>query len=174
MSKTDYDLAKIRAVAFDVDGVLSPVVVPMDQNGIPRRMANLRDGFAIKTAVEAGIKICLITGGNDPAVRERFRALGVSDVMMVNGPKLPELQKWIEKNGLAPDEVGFVGDDVPDVACMEYIGLPVAPRDASIDALSVARYVTDSMGGYGVARELIEQILRSQDKWPVNSDSFGR
>ncbi|MDE6395833.1 MAG: hypothetical protein K2K84_01010 [Muribaculaceae bacterium] len=91
MSKTDYDLKKIKGIAFDVDGVLSPVVVPMDENGIPRRMANLRDGFALKTAVNSGLKICIITGGKDPAVIDRFGALGISDIMMVRGPKLTHL-----------------------------------------------------------------------------------
>ncbi len=174
MSKTDYDLKKIRGIAFDVDGVLSPAVVPMDENGIPRRMANLRDGFALKTAVDRGLKICIITGGNDPAIKERFGALGIRDIMMVSGPKLPHLTKWMADSGLRPEEVAYVGDDVPDVGCMKSVGLAVAPRDGSIDALAVARYVTDSVGGYGVARELVEQILRAKDLWPTDSDSFGK
>ena len=174
MSKTDYDLEKIKGIAFDVDGVLSPAVVPMDENGIPRRMANLRDGFALKTAVEQGLKICIITGGNDQAIVKRFGSLGITDIMMVSGPKLPHLKEWMSRNGLNADEVAYVGDDVPDVMCMRTVGLPVAPRDASIDAMAAARYITDAAGGYGVARELLEQILRVQKKWPADSDSFGK
>ncbi len=174
MSKIDYDLRLIRAVAFDVDGVLSPATVPMGPDGIPRRMANLRDGFALKTAVEAGFDICIITGGNDPAIVARYEGLGIKDVMMVTGEKLPHLVEWMDRHGLTPDEVAFVGDDVPDLKCMRHVGLAVAPADASVDALEVARYVTDAQGGYGVAREILEQILKVRRQWPVESKAFGR
>lgn len=174
MSKTDFDLSKLKGVAFDVDGVLSPATVPMNSAGIPQRMANLRDGFALKTAVESGLKICILTGGNDPAILERYHGLGISDVFLVSGPKWPHLCKWLKDNSLNPSEIAYVGDDVPDLECMKNVGLAVTPSDASFDALRAAYYVTDARGGYGVARELLEQILIIQKKWPEISDSFGK
>ncbi|MDE6396224.1 MAG: HAD hydrolase family protein, partial [Muribaculaceae bacterium] len=116
----------------------------------------------------------IITGGKDPAVIDRFGALGISDIMMVSGPKLPHLNEWMARNDLKSEEVAYVGDDVPDVMCMKTAGLSVAPRDASIDALAAARYVTDAAGGYGVARELLEQVLRAKNQWPTDADSFGK
>lgn len=174
MSKTDYDLKSLKGVVFDVDGVLSPVVVTMDSNGIPRRMANLRDGYAIQLAVRKGLKVAIITGCNDEAVLHRFNALGVEDIYMITGPKVEVLKNWLDDNGLVADEIAYVGDDIPDYDCMRMVGLPVAPRDAATEIKDVARYITDANGGYGVARELLEQILRAQDKWPGRADANGR
>lgn len=174
MSKTDFDLSRIKAVVFDVDGVLSPVVIPMDSDGIPRRMANLRDGYAIQLAVSKGIRIAIITGGNDPAVRIRFEALGVKDIFMIQGAKLPVLQKWMGENGLDAGEVAYVGDDIPDYECITSVGLGIAPNDAAHEIREAARYVTQAPGGYGVAREVLEQILKVRNQWPMTANANGR
>ncbi len=173
MSKTDYDLSTIKAVVFDVDGVLSPVVIPLDSDGIPRRMANLRDGYAIQLAVKKGIKIAIITGGNDPAVRIRFEALGVGDIFMTHGAKLPVLMDWISQNNLNTSEVAYVGDDIPDYECIKAVGLGIAPNDAAHEIRDVARYVTMANGGYGVAREVLEQILKVRNEWPMTANANG-
>ena len=174
MSKTDYDLTKIKGVVFDVDGVLSPACVSLDENGIPRRMANLRDGYAIYHGLRSGLKIAIITGGNDPSIEARYRGLGMEDVFMVTGPKKPYLEKWMEKHGLMPFEVAYVGDDIPDYECMQAVGLSVAPADAAPEIHSVAYYITHATGGNGVARELIEQIMKAQNTWPISAAAFGK
>lgn len=173
MSKTDYDLSKIKAVAFDVDGVLSPVCVPMNKDGIPRRMANLRDGYAIQLAVRKGIRIAIVSGSNDPAVIGRFKALGVEDIYLISGSKTDIFKQWIKNNGLLPEECAYVGDDIPDYECMLIAGLSVAPRDAADEIKAVARYVTSASGGHGVARELLEQILKVKDLWPTTANANG-
>lgn len=173
MSKTQYDLNLIKAVVFDVDGVLSPVCIPMDENGVPRRMANLRDGYALQLAVKKGLKIAIITGAIDEAIKSRFNNLGIADVFMTSGRKLDILTDWMRQNNIRPSELAYVGDDIPDLECLRLAGLSVAPRDAATEAKEAAFYVTSAVGGRGVARELLEQILKARDKWPVNSNANG-
>ncbi len=174
MSAIDYDLSKIRAVVFDVDGVLSPATVPIGPDGIPQRMANLRDGYAMVQAVRAGLRLAIISGGYQESVQKRFEIIGVRDVYLGAGDKLPLLRGLMERYDLVSEEVAYVGDDVPDVAPMRSVGLPIAPADATPDAFCAARHVTRAAGGFGVAREIIEEILRDRGLWPCCSDSLGQ
>lgn len=174
MSAIDYPLGRIRAIAFDVDGVLSPAVVPLGDDGVPCRMANLRDGYAMVRAVRSGLLIAVISGGETRALANRFRLIGVQDIFLGVDDKLPVLCRWMEAHGLSPDEVAYVGDDVPDVEPMLNVGLPVTPADGSADTKAVARYIAAAKGGRGVARELIEEIMRDRGTWPGRSISLGQ
>lgn len=173
MSKINYPIERIRGIAFDVDGVLSPTVVPLGDDGTPRRMANLKDGFAMVKAVKAGLKMAIITGAVAPGLKERFATIGITDFYAGVGDKLEVLHKWMTENDLRPDEVAFVGDDLPDCVAMRHVGLSIAPRDAARDAIAAAKYVCNANGGYGVAREVIEEVMRSQGTWPAQSVAFG-
>ncbi len=173
MSGINYDLRKIKGVAFDVDGVLSPSTIPMDINGTPLRMANIKDGYALQLAVKTGLKLAIITGADSEAVRVRYNALGIKDVFTKAGRKIDVLRGWMEREGLHADEVAFVGDDVPDYEPMLEVGLRVAPADASIDILGIANYISPARGGEGVGRDLLEQLLRAQGKWVLNEKAFG-
>ncbi|MDE5607597.1 MAG: HAD hydrolase family protein [Muribaculaceae bacterium] len=173
MSKIDYQLDKIKGIVFDVDGVLSPSTIPLSADGVPTRMANIKDGYALQLAVKHGLKLCIITGADSEAVRVRYNSLGITDVYTKAGMKLPTLQKWMKANDLEADEVAYVGDDIPDYECMSFVGLPVAPADAAIDIKNIARYITSADGGYGVARELIEEILRDRGQWMSKAKAFG-
>lgn len=166
MSKIPYPLEKIRAFVFDIDGVLSPTTVPLRDNGIPRRMANLKDGYAMVVALKAGYKIAIISGASSDGVRQRFERIGVADFFDGVKDKVVVLKEWLNNKGISPDETLYVGDDVPDIAAMRFVGLPVAPADASRDAIAAARYTTDALGGYGVSREVIEEVMRCQGTWP--------
>ncbi len=174
MSRINYDLKLIKGVAFDIDGVLSPAVVPLGDDGVPRRMANLRDGYSIVRAVKEGIHIALISGADTPAVRKRFANMGVVDMYLGNGDKLAWLHEWMDKYNLSYAQVAYCGDDIPDLEPMKKVGLPVAPRDAVSEIKEVAKYITVANGGYGVGRELLEEILRIRNVWPVNDKAFGQ
>lgn len=173
MSAIDYDLRKIRAVALDVDGVLSPSVIPMDSDGVPCRMANIKDGYALQLAVKRGLKIVIITGGVSEAVRMRYSALGITDIFQGAGKKLPVLQDWMQRNGISKDEMAYMGDDIPDLPCLRAVGLPTAPYDAAWEAKETSLYVSRFTGGYGCVRDLIEQILKSQNLWLNDAEAFG-
>lgn len=173
MSKIPYDLTKIRAIAFDVDGVLSPSTVPMSSDGIPQRMANLKDGYSMLVAVKKGLKLAIISGADTSAVRNRFSLIGINDIFLGSLDKLTIFHEWLKKNDLAPEEVAFVGDDIPDIEPMLECGLAVAPADAAADVKRIAGYITDAAGGHGVARELIEQIMKAQNTWPATHSATG-
>lgn len=168
-----YDLTKIKAFVFDVDGVLSPNVVPIDANGAPERMANVKDGYALQLAVKHGYKIAIITGADTELVLKRYSLLGIKDIYLKAGEKLPILSEWIRRNGLEPAQVAYCGDDVPDLLCMRHAGLAIAPADASPDAKDAADYVSAVRGGEGIARELIEQTMRAQGEWLHADTAYG-
>ncbi len=171
MSRIAYDLSRIKAVVFDIDGVLSPATVPLGEDGIPRRMANLRDGYAMVRATRTqALSLCIISGADARGLRERFAMIGINDIYLAAGDKLAIFERWMDARGLSPDEVAYVGDDIPDLPCMRAAGLPVVPADAASECRQVARFVTKAAGGYGVARELLEEILKVKGVWPVDGD----
>lgn len=173
MSKINYPLEKIKGIAFDVDGVLSPSTIPMGADGVPRRMVNIKDGYAMQLAVKHGLDLCIISGAVASDIEQRYRALGLRDIFLGASVKIDVLRSWMEAKGYAPEEVAFVGDDIPDLQCMHYAGLSVAPRDAAHENREIATYITRVDGGYGVARELLEEVLRVRGQWLDNSTAFG-
>lgn len=173
MSKIAYDLTRIKGVVFDVDGVLSTSTIPLGDNGVPRRTVNTKDGFAMQLAVKRGMKLAIITGAASPGITERFEGLGITDIYTGVGMKLPVFKDWIEGHGLHPDEVAYVGDDIPDYECMSHSGLAVAPADAAVDILEIAGYVSPVTGGNGVARDLLEEIMRANGTWALTDRAFG-
>lgn len=173
MSKINYQLTAIRGIAFDIDGVLSPSTVPCDANGIPSRMVNIKDGYALQLAVKCGLKIAIISGGVSQAMVDRYSALGITDIYMGVSEKADVFEKWLQHVGLKAEEVAYMGDDVPDIPVMLAAGLAIAPSDAAVDAKDAAQYITVAAGGYGAAREVLEQILRAQGLWMAHSKAFG-
>lgn len=172
MSTINYDLTRIKALAFDVDGVLSADVIPLHPSGEPMRTVNIKDGYAIQLAVKKGLHIAIITGGRTDAVRKRFAGLGVSDLYLGSAIKIHDYRDFRDKHGLADEEILYMGDDVPDMEVMRECGLPCCPKDAAPEVKAVARYISYADGGYGCGRDVVEQVLKAQDKW-LSDDAFG-
>lgn len=173
MSRINYDLTKIRGVAFDVDGVLSPSTIPTSPEGEPLRMVNIKDGYALQLAVKCGLELAIITGATSRGIAVRYGSLGIREIHQGSARKIEVLTDWMERHGLTPDEVAYVGDDVPDFEPMQRVGLSVAPADSAPDILSHCTYVSPCRGGYGVARDLLELILRAQGHWMTTEKAFG-
>lgn len=169
MSRIDYDLSKIKAVAFDVDGVLSPSTVPVAENGMPVRMGNVKDGYAMQLAVKLGLHLAIITGGESESVKNRMKILGIENVWQGVSDKIIALKDWISTLAVTPDEVVYVGDDIPDLKCLRYVGLPCCPYDAAWEVKQESSYISPLTGGYGVARDILEQILRAKGLWEPDS-----
>ena len=169
----DYDLTKIRAVFFDVDGVLSAETITMSSEGEPLRTVNIKDGYAIQLAVKRGLHVAIITGGNTEAVRKRYEGLGVQDVMMGCKVKTEAYDKLVAKYGLADDEVLYMGDDIPDYEVMKRVGCPCCPADACPEIRDISLYVSHRNGGYGCGRDVVEQVLMAQGKWMSDKTAFG-
>lgn len=163
----------IKGIAFDVDGVLSPSTIPLHPNGAPMRMVNIKDGYALQLAVKHGYKIAIITGADTEAIRVRFANLGIEDIYLKASQKVPCIQEWMSKHNLLPDEVAYVGDDIPDFEVMQLVGLPVAPADAADDIKEIATYISPCCGGQGVGRDLLEQIMRVKGDWMTTAKAFG-
>ena len=157
MSSINYDLSKIKAFVFDVDGVLSCDVIPLHPNG---------------DAVKKGYHVAIITGGYTEAVQIRFSRLGITHIYMKSAVKVHDYRDFLEKTGLQPEEVMYAGDDIPDYEVMTMVGLPVAPADAAPEIKRIAKYISHKNGGAGVARDVIEQVMRAQGHW-MGDEAFG-
>lgn len=172
MSSINYDLKKIKAFVFDVDGVLSCEVIPLSDNGDPMRTVNIKDGYALQLAVKKGYEVAIITGGYTEAVQIRFSRLGIKHIYMRSAIKTKDFKDFMEKTGLTPEEVMYAGDDIPDYEVMKLVGLPVAPADAAPEIKDIAKYISSRIGGHGVARDVIEQTMHAQGKW-FGEEAFG-
>jgi 3-deoxy-D-manno-octulosonate 8-phosphate phosphatase (KDO 8-P phosphatase) len=169
----NYDLTKIKAFIFDVDGVLSPESIPLHISGEPMRIVNTKDGYAMQLAAKTGFQLGIITGGNSQAVRVRFENLGFQNVYLQAKDKIEKYREFIEKTGLKDEEICYVGDDIPDYEIMTTVGLPCCPADAVPEIKAIARYISPRKGGEGVGRDIIEQVLKAQNIWLKKDVAFG-
>lgn len=169
----NYDLKKIKAIIFDVDGVLSSETVVLASDGEPLRTVNIKDGYAIQLAQKVGMRIVILTGGNTKAVRLRYERLGVEDIYMQCAVKIKTYEEFVGKYQLRDEEVLYMGDDIPDYEVLKRCGCPCCPSDACDDIKQVCIYVSDKKGGHGCARDVIEQVLRAQGKWLADERAFG-
>ncbi len=126
MSTMNHDLKKIKALLFDVDGVLSANTIPMDMEGTPMRTVNIKDGYAFHRAAECGVLIGIISGGTTEAVRLRYERLGLKpeNVILGSSVKMRDYEEFRLRYGLDDGEILFVGDDIPDLEVMRTCGLP--------------------------------------------------
>ena len=169
----NYDLKKIRAVVFDVDGVLSAETISLHPEGEPMRTVNIKDGYAIQLAQKMGLRVVILTGAATKSVRLRYEHLGVEDIYMNCAVKITTYEELLRKYNLHDEEVLYMGDDIPDYEVMNRCGCPCCPADACSDIKAVSVYVSDHKGGYGCARDVIEQVLRAQGKWLSDAKAFG-
>lgn len=172
MSSINYDLKKIKAFVFDVDGVLSRDVVSLHPNGDPMRTVNIKDGYALQLAVKLGYEVAIITGGYTEAVRLRYSRLGIKHIYMRSAVKIHDYHDFLKKTGVQAEEVIYCGDDIPDYDVMREAELPVAPADAAPEIKAIARYISRFNGGDGIARDVIEQTLKAQGRW-MQGEAFG-
>lgn len=169
----NYDLTAIKAVVFDVDGVLSAETVSMDDGGQPLRTANIKDGYAIQLAVKVGLRVAIMTGGHSEVIAKWYRYLGVEDVFLHCSNKIDVYNDFLAKYGLTDGDVIYVGDDIPDYQIMQRCGCPCCPSDACAEIKGISAYVSGRKGGYGVGRDIIEQVLKAQGKWLSDGKAFG-
>lgn len=169
----NYDLSKIRAIFFDVDGVLSCETITQHPNGEPMRTVNIKDGYAMQHAVKCGLLLAIISGGKTEAVAKRYHGLGITEVHLGVKVKILLYNELKEKYKLSDEEIAYVGDDIPDYEVLTKCGLPCCPSDAAPEIKDVCTYISHKEGGKGCARDILEQILKTQDLWMHNSTAFG-
>ncbi len=158
-------LAGIKALAFDVDGVLTDGTVHILPGQEPVRTFHSKDGYALQVAARQGLQLAIITGGKSETVKERLKALGVQDVWLGARHKIEAYEEWLARYGLRDDEVLYMGDDLPDTEVLQRAGLSCCPHDSAPEIRALVDYVSPIDGGKGCVREVIEQVLRAQGRW---------
>ncbi|SEQ33136.1 3-deoxy-D-manno-octulosonate 8-phosphate phosphatase (KDO 8-P phosphatase) [Hyunsoonleella jejuensis] len=161
-------LHQITTFVFDVDGVLTDGTVHITSSGEMLRTMNIKDGYALKTAVDKGYNICIISGGTNEGVRLRLEGLGITDIYLGAHHKIEQLDDYFSKKNVTSEQVLYMGDDIPDYPVMKSIGLPCCPQDAVPEIKAIAKYVSHKNGGNGAVRDVIEQVLKVQGKWSGN------
>ena len=158
-------LSKITTFIFDVDGVLTNGMLTIMPDGELVRHMNVKDGYAMKIALAKGFKVCIISGGTNQAVKSRLAALGISDIYLGAHDKIKQYNEIVKNYNLKPENVLYMGDDIPDLPVMQQIGLPTCPNDAVPEVQEAAKYISNIKGGEGCVRDVIEQVLKVQGKW---------
>ena len=164
-------MPQISTFILDVDGVLTDGTVTVFENGELVRQMNIKDGYALKTAVDAGFKVCIISGGSNEGVRSRLSKLGITDIYLGAHNKIEQYEEIINKYNLKPENVLYMGDDIPDYPVMKLAGLPCCPKDAVPEIQNISKYISQKNGGKGCVRDVIEQVLKVQDKWNGKFDA---
>ncbi len=164
-------LQHITTFIFDVDGVLTDGTVAITTSGEMLRKMNIKDGYALKTAVDNGFNVCVISGGSNEGVRIRLRGLGITDIYLGAHNKIEQLEEYLDIYNIKAENVLYMGDDIPDVPVMKLVGLPCCPQDAVQEIKKMSRYISHKKGGKGAVRDVIEQVLKVQDKWDGNFDA---
>lgn len=169
----NYDLTKIKAIIFDIDGVLSAETITLHPQGDPLRTVNIKDGYAIQLAVKMGLHIAILSGAHTESLRKRYEGLSVPDIYLKAAVKINVYEEFMRKYALLDENVIYVGDDIPDYEVMCKCGCPCCPADAAPEIKQISTYVSHKNGGYGVGRDIVEQVLRSQGKWMKDKKAFG-
>mgnify|MGYP000215213015 CR=1 FL=1 len=159
------DLVKIKAFGFDVDGVLSGSSLVLDSSGEMLRNMNIKDSYALQYAVKKQYPVAIISGGHSDPLYKRFANLGIIDIYSRAFNKKDSLLDFAYKYHLSPENILFMGDDIPDIEALTFCGMACCPADAAEEVRQVCSYISDKQGGQGCVRDVIEQVLKLQGNW---------
>ncbi len=159
------EFKKVTTFIFDIDGVLTDSTVLVLENGLQARRMNIKDGLGLQMAIKNGFRVVIISGSYSEPVVQRLKKLGIEDVQMSVTNKENFVSDYIAKNNLSWEEVLYMADDLPDLALMKIVGLPCCPADAVPEILELSKYISPVNGGYGCVRDVIQKVLKVQDKW---------
>ncbi len=155
----------IELILADVDGVLTDGTIIFDNQGIESKRFHIRDGEGIRLWQRTGSRFGMVTARSSHIVEVRSAELGVEIVRQGVEDKLAATREIVAALGLGREQVGYIGDDLGDIAVARFVGLGVAVADACEELRNVAHYVTKAPGGRGAVREMIELVLKSQRRW---------
>jgi len=158
-------LKKITTFIFDFDGVLSDGKIWVLPDGEQMRATNVKDGYAMQYALRKGYRIVIISGGIGESMRLRYQTFQGIEIFLKVSDKVEVFNTYIQKHKISPEEVLYMGDDIPDYDLMKICGLKCCPADACTEIKEIAEYISFANGGYGAVRDVIEQTLRAQNRW---------
>ncbi|HMR15979.1 MAG TPA: HAD hydrolase family protein [Mariniflexile sp.] len=160
-------LNHITTFIFDVDGVLTNANVLVTTSGELLRTMSVKDGFALKFAVNAGYNIAIISAGTNDGVKLRLEGLGIHDVYLGAHDKLTTFKAYLKAKNIKQENILYMGDDIADYPVMKVVGLPSCSQDAVPEIKSISKYISHKKGGKGAVRDVIEQVLKVQGKWAL-------
>jgi 3-deoxy-D-manno-octulosonate 8-phosphate phosphatase (KDO 8-P phosphatase) len=168
MSVPQIDFTQIKAFLFDVDGVLSTDYSPLDETGEPMRTGNVKDGFAIRTAISSGYPVGIITGAHQNRVKLRCQHLGIKLYYENVADKSVCLDHFVSETGIDTEYILYMGDDIPDFQVMKRVGIAACPADAIPEIKKISSYISKKKGGRGCVRDVIEKVMRSHNAWKTD------
>ena len=164
------EFKKITTFIFDIDGVLTDSTVFLLENGLQARRMNIKDGLGLQMALRNGFKVVAISGSYSEPVIHRMKKLGIENVHMAVLNKKEFVKDFISQNNLNWEEILYMADDLPDIDLMRTVGLPCCPADAVPEILELSKYISPVNGGMGCVRDVIEKVLKVQDKWIFHNE----
>lgn len=169
-------LEKIKAFAFDVDGVMTDGGIFATLDGELLRTFDAKDAFGMRMAAMNGFILCAITGGRSLSIQKRLTTCGFKEENIYLGSriKINDFNDFCAKNGLEPEEVMYFGDDIPDIPVLRACGCGVCPSDAVEEAKSAADYISEFPGGKLCVRNTLEMVMKTQNKWVVNFETYNK
>lgn len=168
----DARASKVRLVVLDVDGVLSDGSIVISGEGELFKSFNVRDGLGIKLLQKAGIEVAILTGRTSTIVARRAEELGMKRIEQGKLKKLPTLLKMLDDFGVSPEELAYMGDDLPDLPCLRIAGFAATPRNGNPDLTPYIHWRSVHDGGRGAVREMAEHILKSKGLWDTLMDEL--
>ncbi len=164
-------LNDVTTFIFDYDGVMTNGDVLVNENGEPLRMANVKDGYALQLARKLGYNVAVISGGYSLSILNRMQMLNIEDVFLRVADKMAKLNEYMVYRNIKPNQIVYMGDDIPDYLPMKAVSVPVCPADAAEEIKSISLYISAFGGGRGCVRDIVEQVLKVQGKWMLNFES---
>jgi 3-deoxy-D-manno-octulosonate 8-phosphate phosphatase (KDO 8-P phosphatase) len=162
-------LADVEAIVFDVDGVMTDGGIMPLADGDFIRKYNAKDGYALAYAVKHNFNIGVISGGFGKTLESRMNRLGIKHQYLGCMDKIAAIDDFISKTGVKRENIIYMGDDIPDLEVLRYVGIPVAPADACSEVIEAAIYISEHNGGAGAVRDIIEQVPRVKGTWALDS-----
>lgn len=153
---------EIKLLALDVDGVLTDGAITYGDRGEEIKTFDVKDGLGIRMVLDAGIRVCIVTGRSSKALKSRCRNLGIDLVFENVADKADIIDTLVAQTQTEPAHMAFMGDDLPDIGLMRRVGLSIAVSDARPEVRMHADYTTSACGGRGAVREVCELLLKSQ------------
>ncbi len=164
-------LTRVKALVFDIDGVLTDGSVAFFPNGEQGKTLNIKDCYALQHAIKKQYKVAIISGGKSETIKQKLSSLGISDIYLGSRIKMDCYKEFLEIHNLTNEDVLYMGDDIPDYEVMKRVGVPTCPNDAAQEIKDICIYISPKKGGKGAVRDVVEQVLKVQNKW-MDTDAF--
>ncbi len=164
----------ITTFVFDIDGVLTDGTLLLLENGMQARQMNIKDGLALQMALRNGYNVILVSGAVSAPVKDRLLYLGMQEIHQGVKDKLLFIQQYLQQQSIDWQHVLYMGDDLPDIGLLKKVGLSCCPADAVPEVKKVSRYISSVKGGKGCVRDVIERVLKLNNRWDFDKDITSR